>query len=73
MLLYVHIMIRAWVAHVYVYEQLVMVHNDRVVHCINVFLPIKPCVMHPKNFRKCVPNVTFYLGVGHWIHNQVHY
>jgi hypothetical protein len=36
----VHIVIKAWVAHVYVNEQLVMVQNDRVVHCIYFFYPL---------------------------------
>jgi hypothetical protein len=36
-------MIGAQVAWVYIDEQPVMVYNDHVVHCIYLFLAIKPC------------------------------
>jgi hypothetical protein len=39
------------------------IHDQSVV--------IEPNV--PENFHKCVPKVTFYIGVGHYNHNQVHY
>jgi hypothetical protein len=41
----VHIVIKAMITNVYVDEQPVMVKNDGVFHCINLFLPIEPCMM----------------------------
>jgi hypothetical protein len=38
-------MIRVWIAIVYVNEQALMIHDDYVVHHIDVFPPIEPCTM----------------------------
>jgi hypothetical protein len=40
-----HIMIKTKITNVYVDEQPMMVQNDNVVHCIDLFPPIKPCAM----------------------------
>ncbi len=63
-----HIVIKTLITNVYVDEQPMMVKHDSVFHCINLFLPIEPCIMcfillGLANFNQCAinkPNTSWY-------------